>query len=381
MLVSDFMAACNLHLDFETSSRIDLRGRGLDNYASDPSTRILMMAWAMNDALPQVWFPQDGPMPEHLELLIRRPEIKKWAFNAEFERTILKKVLKIETPIAAWADPMIMARYASIAGNLEFVGKVLALPEDSAKLATGKKLIRLFCAPNKSQEFNTRESHPDEWQAFVEYCRQDVIAERVIADKLRAFKLPPMEQKIYELDQAINERGIPVDMDFVRKASKIVEEERAELVTEMKALTGLDNPNSTKQLLEWLKTQQYAFGSLGAKWVRKALGDTNELTNAGRRGLELRQQLAKSSTAKLEALANFVCSDGRLRRQYVYGGAARTLRWSGRAVQLQNLPRPTIKDISGAISAILRGEREAVRLFGSPLEVVASCLRGAFHAA
>jgi len=376
------MAAVNLHLDFESASRVDLKTRGLDNYALDPSTHVLMMAWAVNDALPQIWLPQDGPMPEHLELMIRRSEIKKWAFNAEFERTILQKVLGIVTPVSAWEDPMVMARYASISGNLEFVGRVLELPEDAAKLATGKKLIKLFCEPNKKGTFNTRDTHPTEWSSFMDYCRQDVIAERVIGEKLRAFRLPPMEQKVYELDQAINERGIPVDMKFVQKASKIVSEERDELLTEMKTLTGLDNPNSVKQLLEYLKTQGYEFGSLGARWVKRAIGDVaSELTANGRRALELRQQLAKSSIAKLETLANLVSSDGRVRHAYAFMGAARTGRWSGKGFQPHNLPRPVIKDIPGATTAILTGERAKVREFGSVLEVTASCLRGTLHAA
>jgi DNA polymerase bacteriophage-type len=373
------MSAVNLHLDFETASRIDLKERGLDNYSKDPSTHVLMMAWAVNEALPQMWFPQDGPLPEHLELMIRRPEIKKAAFNAEFERTILRDVLKIDTPVSAWSDCMINARYASIAGNLEFVGKVLGLPEDKAKLATGKKLIKLFCSPNKKGEFNTRETHPEEWAAFVEYCKQDVIAEREIGEKLKAFSLPSTERRGFELDQEINERGIPTDPTFITNAARIVSEERNKLLTEFKELTSLENPNSTKQLLEWLKTKGYPYGSLGAKWVTKALAGTSA-TEEGRRGLDLRQQLAKSSTAKLEALKNFVSADGNLRRQYVFMGAARTGRWSGRAVQLQNLPRPTIKDTEGGVKAILSGSREAVRKIGPPLEVVASCLRSAFRA-
>jgi DNA polymerase bacteriophage-type len=334
------MAQILLHVDFETASRVNLKERGLDNYSKDPSTHVLMMAWAINDALPQVWFPQDGPLPEHIELMIRRKEVAKSAFNADFERTIFREVLKIETDIQSWEDPMINARYASIAGNLEFVGKVLGLDEDKAKLATGKKLIKLFCEPNKKGEFNTR---------------------------------------IYELDNAINGRGLPVDMTFVRCASKIVEEERADLTKEFVELTGLENPNSVKQLLAWLKEHDYPYGSLGAKWVKKALLDTCMLAS-GRRALELRQLLAKSSTAKLEALAKLTGPDGYLRNQYVYGGAARTLRWSGRGFQPQNLPRPTVKDIPGAIAAILTGDREAVRKFGPPLEVVASCLRGALCA-
>lgn len=373
------MAQVTLHLDFETASRVDLKKCGLDNYAKDPSTKVLMLAWAVNDALPQMWFPHDGPMPEHLELMIRRSEIAKSAFNAEFERTILREVLKIETPAEAWADPMINARYASVAGNLEFVGKVLGLEEDKAKLAAGKKLIKLFCEPNKKGEFNDRSSHPEQWTEFVEYCKRDVIAEREISRKLKAFELPPTEVLIYRLDQQINQRGLPVDMNFVLNASKIVSEERDALTKEFVELTGLENPNSVKQLLSWLKEHDYPFGSLGAKWVKKALLDTCML-ESGRRALELRQLLAKSSTAKLEALANLTGPDGRLRYQYVYGGAARTLRWSGRGFQPQNLPRPTIKKIPEAIEAILTGDREKVRQFGPPLEVVASCLRGALCA-
>jgi DNA polymerase len=366
-------------LDFETASRVDLKLRGLDNYAKDPSTHVLMMAYACNDAPPQMWLPQDGPLPEHLEMMIRSNTIRKSAFNAEFERTILREVMHIDTPGKIWSDPMINARYASVAGNLEFVGKVLKLPEDKAKLATGKKLIKFFCSPNKAGEFNTHLTHPAEFAEFTVYCLQDVRAEQALGKLLKAFELPPLEQRVYALDREINQRGLPVDMNFVRCASQIVEEERADLLKEFVELTGLENPNSPAQLLGWLKEHDYPYGSLGAKWVTKALLDV-AMEFSTRRALELRQLCAKSSTAKLKALVNLVGPDGRLRNQYVYGGAARTLRWSGRGFQPQNLPRPTIKKIPEAIEAILTGDREQVRAFGPPLEVVASCLRGALCA-
>ena len=381
------MAQITLHLDYETASRVNLKTRGLDNYLKDPSTHILIMAWAINDALPQMWFPHEGPLPEHLAMMLARPEIQKAAFNAEFEQSTQEELLKIPTDARCWHDPMIMARYASIAGNLEFVGKVLGLEEDKAKLATGKKLIKLFCEPNKKGEFNTHETHPEEWADFVEYCKRDVIAEREISRKLRAFELPPMERKIWVLNQEINRRGMPVDMVFVRNATKIVAQERNTLTTEFVKLTQLENPNSPKQLLPWLQKEGYPFGSLGAKWIKKALGNQtgsgfngSVVSAAGYRGLQLRQLLAKASTAKLEALANFVSADGMLRGQYVYYGAARTGRWSGRAVQLQNFPRPSIKDTEGGLKAILSGDIEQVRKFGPVLEVVASCLRSAFRA-
>ena len=386
------MSQIELHLDFETFSRCDLKTRGLDNYLADPSTEILMLAFAVNEALPEVWFPEVGPMPEHLELMIRRPEILKVAFNAEFERTILQKILGIVTPVSAWADPMIMARHASIAGDLAFVGEVLGLPEDKKKSADGRRLIKLFCEPAKHKkkdppnmpEFNNAITHPEEWKSFVAYCVQDTNSEREIFYKLKAFALPPDEKRMYELDQEINERGLPIDMDFVNKADAIVQEEFAELWAEMVKLTGLENPNSRNQLLAWLKISKsedpldaYQYNSLGKRWVTKALSDYCHPEI--RKGLELRQKLAKSSTAKLEALKLLVNRDGRLRRQYVFGGAARTLRWSGRGFQPQNLPRPTIKKIAEATAAILTGDRAEVAKFGSVLEVVASCLRGAIY--
>lgn len=369
------------HIDFESASKTDLKLRGLDNYAKCSTTHILMMGYACGDAEPQLWFPHVEPLPAHLELILRRPEIIKHAFNVEFERTMLREVMGIDTPIHAWEDAAVTAKYASIAGNLGFVGDVVGIDEDKKKLAIGKKLIKLFCTPNKAGEFNDWNSHPEEWKLFGIYCLADVSAEREIAKKLRAFALPATEKKAWYLDQEINDRGMPVDLGFVSNASRIVEDERVKLTSELHALTGLENPNSVKQMLGYLKEQAYEFNSLGKAWVTKTLEDvTSPLSEAGRKALELRQQLSKSSTAKLDALHNFVSSDGVLRRQYVFMGAARTARWSGRAVQLQNLPRPSIKDVDGATAAIKAGNAEKVKTFGSPLTVVASCIRSAFRA-
>lgn len=371
--------AVSLHLDFETRSRVDLKERGLDNYAKDPSTEVLILAYAVNDQAPQIWFPHERPMPEELLLLLKSPSIAKFAFNVGFERAIFLHVLGIDIPVEQWHDPSTNSKYASIAGNLEFVGKVLGLPADKAKLATGKKLIKLFCSPNKKGEFNDWNSHPTEWADFCEYARQDVNAEREIHRKLKAFALPPLERKIWKLDQAINERGIPSDKDFVRNAALLVTNERDNLTKEMRFVTSLENPNSVKQMLEWVKTQGYPYGSLGKKWVEKAIEGIST-TETGKYALGLRQSLSKSSTSKLEAIKNLAGPDGNLRHQYVYGGAARTLRWSGRGFQPHNLPRGTVKDVNGAVEAILAADEARVRKFGNPLEVVSSCLRSALRA-
>lgn len=379
------MAAIELFVDFETRSPLDLKEVGLHNYLTQ--AEVLMLSYAVNEQEPQIWLPHEGPMPEHLEMMVRRPEILKVAFNAAFEKSVFEKLLGIPTPLSAWDDPMIRARYASVAGGLDFVGKVLGLGEDKAKLAGGKKLIKLFCEKNKKGVFNDWNSHPDEFWDMIEYCKRDTSAEREIFHKLKAFALPPFEQRLYELDQEVCECGMPIDMDFVEKAYKIVNEEKAELLERFMQLTGLENPNSPKQLLGWLKEQAYPFNSLAARWVTKALGANDgvgfgavAMSEAGREGLKLRQQIAKSSTAKLETLRGLVCADGRLRHSFVFMGAARTGRWSGRGFQTQNLPRSSVKDVPGATEAIKASDREAVRKFGHPLDVVSSCLRSAIRA-
>lgn len=378
------MAAIHLHLDFETRSRLDLREVGLDRYAKDPSTEVLMLAYASNDQEPQMWFPHEREIPEELLFLLKRPEVQKLAFNSEFERTIFHEVLKLTIPIKEWTDPAVWARYASIAGDLGFTGKIIGIAEDKAKIAGGKKLIKFFCGPNRKDEFNDWNSHPEQWQEFIEYCKRDVLAERELHRKLKAFEPPPRERRIWALDQKINDTGLPVDMVFIRGAMRVVEQEQTALMGEARELTGLSNPNSTSQLLGWVKDQGYPYGSLGKDWVAKAI-DGISVTDKGRRGLELRQLLAKSSTAKLSKIAAMVSPDGRLRRQYKFYGAARTGRWSAGSAdspcaQLQNFPRGTIKDFDAAVDAIRTGDISKVRKFGHVLEVVSSCLRGAFRA-
>jgi DNA polymerase bacteriophage-type len=377
------MAQINLFLDFETRSRCDLKRHGLDRYSKDPSTEAIMLSWCINDAEPQVWLNHEGPFPEHLQLMIERTEVNKVAYNQEFERAIFNNVLKIKTPIAGWQDVMFMARYASIAGNLEYVGRVLELPEDEQKMATGKKLIALFSKPNKKGEFNDHNSHPAEFAQFIDYCKRDTTTERTIWRKLKAFSLPKFEEDIKTLTLEMNERGVPIDPIFLEKASAIVEVEQAKLSAEMTALTGVKNPNSPKQLLAYLQSQGYQYHSIGKKFVEKAKKEI-AITGAGKRCLELRELLAKSSTAKLESLADFVGPDGYLRHTFSYYGAPRTGRWSARGPQLQNFPRGGVKadKYERALEAIRNyvDNIAPIREFGGPLDVVSSCLRSALRA-
>jgi DNA polymerase len=259
-----------LHLDFETRSTVDIREQGLDVYARN--AEVLMLAHAVNDSAPELWFPHLGPMPEGLALLLTRREIVKVAWNSAFERAISKHALNIDIPLASWLDPSCMARYAGLPSSLADVGEALGLPQDQAKDKDGKRLIQKFCRPKKDGTYKDWNTDPEDWARFCEYCRQDVIAERNILRKLeKRFMLPPRERKLWILDQTINERGIPVDMQFVRNAKKIVDAERSRLMDEVGRLTGCENPNSTKQMLGFLKENGYPYESLNQKMVKEAL--------------------------------------------------------------------------------------------------------------
>jgi DNA polymerase len=378
------MAQVNLFLDFETRSRCDLKRHGLDRYSKDPSTEAIILSWCINDAEPQVWLSHEGPFPEHLQLMIERPEVNKVAYNQEFERAIFNNVLKIKTPIDGWQDVMFMARYASISGSLSYVGKVLGLPEDEQKMAEGKKLIALFSKPNKKGVFNDHISHPAEFAQFIDYCKRDTTTERILWRKLRAFSLPKFEEDIKTLTLEMNECGVPTDPVFIEKAKMIVAVEQEKLGGEMRALTGIENPNSQKQVLAYLKTQGYPFGSIGKKFIEKAKKEI-AITKEGKRCMELRELLAKSSTAKLESLTDFIGPDGYLRHTFSYYGAPRTGRWSARGPQLQNFPRGGIKadkyeQVLEAIRCYQSSEDMAnIRAFGPPLDIVSSCLRSALR--
>jgi DNA polymerase len=387
------MERVNLWIDIESRSELDLKEVGLDNYSKHPSTQITLFGWCINDALPTMWRPWERPeAPEELRLMLTRPEIYKFCFNSQFEQTMLRACLGIDIPTEQFVDVATHCKYASIAGNLEFCGDVIGIDADDAKMAIGKSLIAKFCKPKKITKkdptggFSDWNSHPEEWAQFEAYCANDIIAERAIFYKLKAFQLPPNERKIWCLDQKINTRGIPIDTKFVANCDKFVEDEKSLLMKEFRDLTGLENPNSVKQLLGWLKTKGYPYNSLGAPRVKaaleasKACAASDAMPTAGERALELRQLLAKSSTAKLQAIKDLIGADDRLRFQYVYGGAARTLRWSGRGAQPQNFPRPSIKDVEGATNAILAGDLTALRTCGPVLGAVSSCLRGAIKA-
>ena len=384
-------------MDFESRSERDLEIVGLDNYARDPSTEALLLAYALDDRTVKLCRPlEDGGLSDDLADLIRSPHIIKSAWNAAFERALLKYLFNIWVPYEQWEDPMVRARSLSMPGALDDVGKILRLRQDMTKLEDGKRLIKLFCEPKvkggedtffgKSEAaFADKETHPADWALFEDYVKRDVVAEREILHKLAKFPLPPREQLVWYLDQKINDVGMPTDLELAVGAGKVADLAVEDFRRQLKELTGCENPNSNDQMLVWLQGQKYTFGSLGKPFVNRALAGECDLTDLGRKVLEIRQQASKTGYHKLTAIRDIVSADGRLRNQFRYMGAARTARWAGQDVQLQNLPRPTKeveKRLDRALELLRAADYQTIKkeFACSPLDVVGSCLRPTFMA-
>lgn len=383
-------------LDYETKSLIPLDERGLDNYARDPSTAILLAAYAFGDGKPKLWQPHLNPqIPEDLEEALSSPFSQVWSWNAQFERAITKQVLKIDKPIEEWRDPMCNARYLSLPGSLEAVGEILGVTDSQAKIKDGKRLIKLFCEPEDAggeetlfgtslPTFRNWRTDPTDWRLFGEYCVQDVIAERANQKKLDKFPLPESEWETWFLSERINERGLPVSLELVSGARFIVDKEMARLTDQLKEITKLDNPGSTAQMLTWLATQGYHFSSIGKAFVARALAGECDLTPEATVALEIRGQTAKSSVKKYTAIADTTSSDGRLRYAYQFMGAARTGRFSSLGANMANLAKASKaveKNMPRAIQLVqLMDYDNILKEFGKPLDVATSTIRASFQA-
>lgn len=365
-----------LSLDWETRSEIELKTRGLDVYSAHPSTKVLMGAYAFDGGKVHHWDANDGKPPAELVEALEDPEVERWAFNSQFERVIARRVLKIKTPIRKWRCAMALAYMQSFTGGLDAVGQQIGLPSDKQKLKTGSNYIGMFCKPQKITKTNSLEwfdalTHPDDWQGFCEYNVQDVEAEMAEVRRLIQYPIQDSEWELYELDQEINDRGLPVDMDFVRNAIRMSDLRKAELNSAMIEWTDLRNPNSVQQLLPWLRDRGYPFSDLRKDTIKKVLSENAEQTGGydfvlddsdgegditqmvlprsyeggflepdAVRVLMLRQQAARTSVRKYNAIVNSVGPGDMLRFTFQFAGASRTSRWSGRRFQPQNLARP-----------------------------------------
>lgn len=326
-----------LHLDYETASKVDLKKCGADVYSRHESTRVLMLAWSFDDEFVKVWEPHLGPMPEELREALTDPNVRKIAFNAAFEIAITRNTLKIPVDPKQWRCVMVMALSLGLPGKMELlVRDALKLAKQFWKDAEGDRLIRLFCYPTAKA---TWETHPVDWAKFVSYNRQDVVAEaKAYKIMLRYIENIDSLFEWWVLDQRINAIGLPVDYDFIAAAKKLAADAKEKYVAILKKITGVANPGSVKQLLPWLQERGYPFASLAKNRAMIAMRDEEKLTDEAKRVLQLRFDSNKTSVAKFDAVER-ASWGGRLRGTFQFFGAAATGRWAGRILG-QNMPRP-----------------------------------------
>lgn len=375
----------SLSIDIETFSSVNLAKAGVYRYVESPDFEILLFGYSMNGGSVQVVDLACGEkIPCEIISAITDEAVTKWAFNANFERICLSRFLGLPTgeyldPVS-WKCSMVWAATMGLPLSLEGVGSVLKL--DKQKLTEGKDLIKYFCQPcvptkSNGQRIRNYPYHaPDKWSAFKKYNARDVETELSIQEKLSKFPVPDSVWDEYRLDQEINDRGVALDMTLVQKAINMDSRSRSELTTAMKYLTELDNPNSVQQMKLWLADNGMETDTLGKKAVVELLKTAPpELADV----LSLRQQLAKSSVRKYQAMENAVCADGRARGMFQFYGANRTGRWAGRLIQMQNLPQNHLEDLAEARSLVRYGDFEALEmLYEDVPDTLSQLIRTAF---
>ena len=375
----------NLSIDLETYSSVDINKAGVYRYSESPDFEVLLFGYSVDGAPAQVVDLACGEsIPVEIQEALVDPAVTKWAFNASFERVCLSRFLGLPSGTylepQQWRCSMVWSAYLGLPLSLAGVGAVLKL--EKQKLTTGKDLIKYFCQPcepRKSNNGRTRNrptDAPDKWAMFKAYNLRDVDTEVAIQGKLSRFPVPEFVWDEYHLDQEINDRGIRLDMKVVENAIQFDALSRAELMEKMKSLTALENPNSVAQMKAWLSEHGMEIESLGKKEVAAMLKDAPpDLAEA----LVLRQQLAKSSVKKYQAMQNCVCEDGRAHGMFMFYGANRTGRFSGRLVQLQNLPQNHMGDLEQARELVRSGNYGALEmLYDSIPDVLSELIRTAF---
>ena len=384
-------------IDIETRSDKDISKCGVYAYTDTPYFDILLFAYSIDGQPVQVVDMANGEeIPENVLVALVDENVIKRAFNVNFERVCLSKYLRKNYPQyfqsysidedtvgdflnpESWHCSMIHARTLGLPSSLAEVGKVLGIEQQ--KMTEGKALVKFFCVPYDTvdgvPQFHNPKDYPDKWEIFKAYNKRDVGAELEIDRRLSRFPVPDFLWKEFYLDQEINDRGILVDMQLADKAISLDAEAKEELTVEMKRLTGVENPNSVYQLLDWLETQGYKSDSLGKAQVQELIKTTKEPVKSV---LQMRLQLSKSSVKKYTAMKNTACSDNRARGMFSFYGASRTGRWAGRNVQLQNLPQNHLPDLSEARELVKYGSFEDIQmLYDDVPDTLSQLIRTAF---
>ena len=378
----------HLSIDLETYSEVAIGKAGSYRYILDPSFEILLFAYSLDGMPVEVIDVASGQViPLWLKNALKNPLYIKHAYNAAFEWFALSKYLG-QLPPDQWRDTMLHALYCGYPASLDAAGKAMGLPEDKKKLATGKALIRYFCVPckpsnaNGNRTRNLPQHDPAKWTLFKEYNGQDVVTEMEIDRRLSAFPVPAFVQKQWETDLLMNARGVAADMEMVSGALVIGATVKSQLMGEARQLSGLDNPNSIKQLAQWLTdaTDSDAEITSVTKETVATMLKQPQPANV-QRMLEIRQELGKTSTKKYDALETCIADDGRVRGLLQFYGANRTGRWAGRLVQVQNLPRTYTHPLPPARQLVKDRNIDGLRMmYGSINDTLSQLIRTAFVA-
>lgn len=384
-------------IDIETKSDKDIAKCGVYAYADSPYFDILLFAYSVDGQPVQVIDTANGEeIPENILAAIADENVIKRAFNVNFERVCLSKYLRenysqyfqsysiAEDTVGSYLDPkswhcsMIHARTLGLPSSLAEVGSVLGIEQQ--KMTEGKALIKFFCTPYDTidgvPQFHSQEDYPEKWEVFKAYNKRDVEAEMEIDKKLSRFPVPDFLWEEFYLDQEINDRGILVDMKLADAAIGLDAEAKEELTTEMQRLTGVENPNSVYQLLDWLESRGYKPDSLGKTQVKELIKTAKEPVKSV---LEMRLQLSKSSVKKYTAMKQTACRDNRARGMFSFYGASRTGRWAGRNIQLQNLPQNHLEDLTEARELVKTGSFDDVQMIYDDVpDTLSQLIRTAF---
>lgn len=367
-------------IDIETYSSNDLKSCGVYKYVEADDFTILLFSYSVDGGAVQcVDFAQGETLPAEILAALRDPAVIKTAFNAAFERICISRYYgwPLMDP-AQWRCTMVRAARMGLPLSLEQCGEVLRL--EDGKMKEGKTLIRYFSTPTKGKRHLPADA-PDRWETYKQYNIRDVEVEQQVLAKVRRLEPAEFDEQLYVVDQLINDRGVLLDRQLAENAARFDEDYKAQLLDEAKALTGMENPNSTTQLKEYIRK---VTGVSVATLNKKNLDEVESLvkhSSKARRALELRREMGKTSNKKYAAMLECVCADGRIHGLLQFCGAARTGRWAGRLVQVQNLPQNHLRDLDYARSLVKLSDLDDFQQnYANPTQVLSELIRTAFIA-
>lgn len=381
-----------LFIDIETYSDVDLTDCGVYRYVDTPAFEIMLFGYAYGDDDVEVVDLASGEeLPSQVLKDLTDDSVLKLAHNANFERTCLAKFYDTAMPPSQWECTAVRSSSLGLPRSLAAVGEVLGLGEDEKKMAIGKRLVLYFAKPCKATKTNGNRTRnlpahdPDKWALYKEYNRQDVVTERAIYRRLEVYpKTIQSEQRLWQLDQLMNEGGVLIDTDLVGSVLGYADEHKRQQTERAMQLSGIDNPNSLPQIRRWLASKGIDPESLDKEGVKnlltelKATGEHKDVIEF----LQIRQELGKTSVTKYDAIDRALCSDNRIRGMLQFYGANRTGRWAGRLVQLQNLPQNKFKNLDLVRELVKAGEWELIDLlYPSLMDIFSQLIRTCFIAA